>query len=751
MNCCNIYEKAKNIIEKVNIKLESLPSKIPTNFMVDAPLIGNGDLGIAVSGDGNKHEFFIGKNDFWQQDHLGETLEQRMDKLFTEERGLGFYTGSGPLAVGRVCININELEDCSYKQEQDILHAEIKGTFIKQNTEVEFCSWVHPEKNILITEITCKGQKDINIRVSHYMGTRHYGGYNQAFGHEGKDIWFTRSANSINEANNRIAAVYTKVLCPNEVLLANSPYVIDDTITFRISTGQTAAVITMVSSDCDVKGDIEYFISSETRFALKRKTYLEYIQKKVSKITSDEIINFKKVHAGWWRDFWSESYVDLGEPALEKFYYSSHYILASCMRKGKVQPGIFGNWITTDNPEWAGSYTLNYNYEAPYWGLYSSNHINIAESYCDPLLDILPIGRMYAQKLLGCKGICLPVSIGPWGTVTGNIFWNQKSNAAYSVVNLLMHYYHTMDIEYAQKIYGYIKEVVEFWEDFLTFENGRYVIYNDAIHECFVSKDINPILSIALIKMVYEGVITISKELKTDEDKRGKWEHIKNNISKFPTYERNGKIVFRLTESGMDWSDVNTLAIQNIFPAGCIGLDSDPEILEIARNTFQMMNRWDDGNGFPTYYTAGVRIGYNPEEILVNLKQQCEKYGMKNSAIFHGGGGIEDCSAVPSCINEMLFQSHEGILRFFPVWPKHKDASFENLRGYGSFLAAGKIQDGKIIFASIRSEKGKDLKIQNPWNEREVTVYRNGIAEDTVKGEIISLQTHPGDIIMLHS
>ena len=39
-------------------------------------------------------------------------------------------------------------------------------------------------------------------------------------------------------------------------------------------------------------------------------------------------------------------------------------------------------------------------------------------------------------------------------------------------------------------------------------------------------------------------------------------------------------------------------------------------------------------------------------------------------------------------INEMLLQSHEGALRFFPVWPANRRTTFTTLRTNGGFLVS---------------------------------------------------------------
>ena len=132
----------------------------------------------------------------------------------------------------------------------------------------------------------------------------------------------------------------------------------------------------------------------------------------------------------------------------------------------------------------------------------------------------------------------------------------------------------------------------------------------------------------------------------------------------------------------MAWFDGNTLGIQHIYPAGAIGLDSDPKLLEISRNMIDSMSRWIDGNGVSSWYTACARVGYDPAQILAELRNMYDHHSMPNKVLAFGGGGIENVS--PSlAVNEMLLQSHEGVIRFFPCWPKDLDARFGIAWGRG--------------------------------------------------------------------
>lgn len=320
------------------------------------------------------------------------------------------------------------------------------------------------------------------------------------------------------------------------------------------------------------------------------------------------------------------------------------------------------------------------------------------------------------------------VGIGPRGLRTAALetedgsddinYWGQKSNASYAALNMLMRFYATYDQDYTLgTAYPYLEKAADFWLDYLEWDGERYVIRNDCIHEDPSPDgkgDMNPILSLGLIRALFQGLIDICDTFCLENWKRVRWSHVLKHISDFPVMKRNGRTVFRLSEEGMAWNEGNSLAIQHVFPAGCIGLGSPEPLLRIAVNTFEEMDRWDDYNAFATYFPAGVRMGISSEKILRHLKEQLLGHGMTNGFIFYGGGGIECCSTVPVTLNEMLMQSHEGVIRLFPVWDLNEAASFRNLRAYGAFLVSAVLEGGVVEQVEIHSEKGRDCTMEFP-------------------------------------
>lgn len=527
-----------------------------------------------------------------------------------------------------------------------------------------------------------------------------------------------------------------------------------DARSFTLEPGKTAVIATAILSDLDAKG----------------KNPLAEAKSLVAALTPEKIAGYTATHRQWWHAYWSKSSIEIPDNVIEQHLYSALYIIASCSRAGKPAPGLYGNWITVDKPGWHGDIHINYNFQAPFYGLYAANHTEITLPAYDVLNQSIPRGQRIAAKR-GWKGIHLPVSLGPWGLCPeGDDGDNQqRSNAAYSSLLFIWYWQYTQDNEWLRKSgYTFVRETALFWEDYLKLENGRYVIYKDAVHEGN-GDDMNGILSLGLLRTLFSNMIPMSEALGVDADKRAKWQDILDKLSPYTLMERNGKTVFRYSEKGMEWCDGNTLGIQHIYPAGAIGLDSDPKLLEVSRNMVEVMHRWQDDNGRSSWYAACARVGYDPKKILLEMRRAFDG-SMPNKIVGAVGGGIENV-ADPMAVNEMLMQSEAQrtadrgqrseaggrkngeagsafVIRVFPCWPKEMPARFTDLRAVGAFLVSS-VKKGEMPEAvRIVSEKGKPCTLVNPWPGKHVVLYRDGKKAEILVGERFTFKTKAGEVII---
>ena len=213
-------------------------------------------------------------------------------------------------------------------------------------------------------------------------------------------------------------------------------------------------------------------------------------------------------------------------------------------------------------------------------------------------------------------------------------------------------------------------------------------------------------------------------------DRHAHWQHILDHLSGYPVYERDGVEVFRYSEVGQDWEDGSCMVgLQHIYPADTLDLDSDPKLLETAKNTITAHYwGWDDNNHTMSFMPAAARVGYDPETILRNLREKSlsPEHAQPNLYLKYGGGGIEACSTVTATLQEMLLQSCRGTVRVFADWPKARDAAFTDLRAYGAFLISAKLSGGIVQSVRVVSEKGRPLTLINPWPGQAVRLTREG-------------------------
>jgi hypothetical protein len=108
---------------------------------------------------------------------------------------------------------------------------------------------------------------------------------------------------------------------------------------------------------------------------------------------------------------------------------------------------------------------------------------------------------------------------------------------------------------------------------------------------------------------------------------------------------------------------------------------------------------------------------------------------------------LEGNFAFASGIQEMLLQSHTGVVRIFPAVPKDwAEVSFSQLRAQGAFLISADRREGKTVSVKIQSEKGGKLQLQNPLGERISGL--EGLRYEMMDG-VLTIEMKPGQTIEL--
>jgi alpha-L-fucosidase 2 len=678
------------------------PALVDTNQTTDAPLLGNGDLGVAILNGIDTMTFILHKTEFWS------------------------LAAGTVKAMARASLSIPGMKGASYAMGENIGPADVTGTFTLGSDSIVTRTWVQADDtrhNQVFTTFSYTGGGPKDVAVS--LAPGHANTFPSALASEQDVLYLDVQA----DATDQVAGFKTHKVRVAVRAIGAPGAVNNNQLVFTLSPGQTATLVASVVSNED---DADYANQAIVTIA---------------SLGANDVEARNVAHRAWWDGFYRKSFVEIPDKVIERQYYASLYLLASTSRSGEAAPGMWGNWVMRD-PNWNGDYALDFNYEAPFYAAFTANHVELADSYDKPVIDWLPSAQALATAR-SFTGAYYRVHIGPLpnGSADTNE-WNVKWVGAFAATDMLMHYYATRDPAYGQRIYETIRQVATFWRDYLVLDGVRYVIVNDSQQEGGVYPQTNGVMSLGLVRLLFRGAIDIATELGVDDALRSDWQDRLSNLSAFPTFVRDGKEVFRYTEVGLDWFASNAIGSQHIYPGLQIGLASDPALLQIARNMIDEMARWRDGDGSVTFYPAAAIVGHDPADILARLDDWIGTQTYPNLHIHTGGGGIANLNTVPATIHEMLLQSFQGKVRVFANWPAGTDARFGDLRAFGAFLVSSHVRAGVVQYMRVVSERGLPLTLVNPWAaSTTLRLWRNGQDAGTLAGPELSIPTSPGEVL----
>ena len=208
--------------------------------------------------------------------------------------------------------------------------------------------------------------------------------------------------------------------------------------------------------------------------------------------------------------------------------------------------------------------------------------------------------------------------------------------------------------------------------------------------------------------------------------------HWKKQLTEWPDFAKNesGLLIapgIPLTESHRHFSHLLAFHPFGIIDAGQ-GNGSIDLILRSIKNIEQLGPDYWTGYSYAWLANLKARV-FDGDEALRNLHIFIKAFCGPNS--FHLNGDqlkagfsqftyrpftLEGNFACAAAIQEMLLQSHTGVIRVFPAMPtKWQDASFCNLRAMGAFLVTASYEKGKVSSVTIESEKGGMMKLLNPF------------------------------------
>jgi len=182
----------------------------------------------------------------------------------------------------------------------------------------------------------------------------------------------------------------------------------------------------------------------------------------------------------------------------------------------------------------------------------------------------------------------------------------------------------------------------------------------------------------------------------------------------------------------------------------------DQDLLARAKQTVYALNSytmkpWANTNGFCLSWPPAVRVSGRQDSFgLVSAFANGILSATGHNACVENQGGMLENIGATVAINDLLLQSHGGVVRFFPVWNATVlgGASFTTLRAYGAFIISASVDNNAAVLdVSLASEVGGDFVFASPWGSGTPKVTDGtgaAIPVSAVSQGVFSFSTDPG-------
>jgi alpha-L-fucosidase 2 len=472
----------------------------------------------------------------------------------------------------------------------------------------------------------------------------------------------------------------------------------------------------------------------------------------------------------WWKNFWDQSSLSVPDKRIEKQWYLENYKFG-CVARHDAPPITLQAIWTADNgnlPPWKGDIHNDLNTQLSYWPSYTGNHMHLASGFTTWLWKNKPVFEKYTRRYFGVEGLNVPGVTTLEGKEMGG--WIQYSCSPTVAGWLAHHFYlewrYSMDRNFLQeKAYPWIRDVAIFFENISVVDaKGKRKLplssspeINDNTINAWFTETTN--YDLAIIRWTYLKAIELAKELHLAKDA----EHWTIQLNQWPELSLDAKSSLEVAP-GIPFveSHRHLSHLMAFHPLALLDYDdaSDRKIIDASMAVLEEngSSMWV-GYSFSWQANMYARMGEG-QKAAETLQKFASCFVLPNS--FHVNGDqcegklssfryrpftLEGNFAFASAVQEMLLQSHHGVIEVFPAIPDAwQDASFHQLRAEGAFVISAIKENGKVKTISVVSEKGGELKLRNAFKN-----FRIDNASFQISGNLIIIQTKPGKSLTIYS
>jgi hypothetical protein len=448
---------------------------------------------------------------------------------------------------------------------------------------------------------------------------------------------------------------------------------------------------------------------------------------------------FFKTHQAWWHNYYPQSFLTIGEPEKEAFYWIQMYKLASASRGDGPILDLMGPWY---NDTFWPMVWGDLNVQLIYWTHLTANRMELGESlvnnidkYHDNLTGNVPkhwkdsaaVGALFPQDMVSTND----------GKVPDMLAW--------LLHDYWLHYTYLGDKERLRD--GLFPILRKTGNSYLNYLKDNALVSDDGTIHIKRSwspeykpgrgQDIN--FTIGLLRWTFETLIELDKANAINDPLSVEWKRVLDNVVPFQVDE-NGLRIGK--DIPFDKPHRHYSHLLPIYPLAQLNVDNEADA-KLARTS---VDHWLDVTMFSKKKAGAMKVtGYTAtgaSSIYATLGDGEKAYEFLDFFINHNNVSpttmyaevktqpvIESPLSYATSVHDMLLQSWGGKVRVLPAVPKlWQDIAFHQLRTQGAFLVTAKKSKGQTQFVELQSLVGTPLVIDP--NIADPIIYIDGKLAD---------------------
>ena len=443
----------------------------------------------------------------------------------------------------------------------------------------------------------------------------------------------------------------------------------------------------------------------------------------------------------FWANYYARSSVTLPPPFLQTLYDGAAYILGSTTavvttgvlmhndsnndgNTTTAPPGLYGVFATSDDAAWNGDFTLDYNQESTFFGVFSTNHADNFVTYAAPLISWIYAGQIEAQVQAATAKITCPSTalhfschLAPWGLMSDDQTVYMHWNLPFAIIPILSQWEFIHDVEAASNAWPLIVGAVDWLGCFLQRNNVTGLLHDwnefnpDEEHETQIVVD--PQIGLAFAARLASISLDIALGLGVPPPSSA--QDIVDHLTAFNT---DGTVWVAYANATPAQSD--TFALYPAFPSEAFSTtvmtDKQRLITQASSTRYGLSPIGQSGRPLDIFSAAVVGLAGartvmsanapTPAILIAGLRGYAKVALGRNALAIAPGGGVENAGLSRGLADMLLFSSpfsssSTGLVmrwfaRLFAAWGEDEDAQFSGLVAKGGCEFSAQIKGGLI-------------------------------------------------------